>query len=389
MIGSMRHSILLPTRNGGRFLRECVRSVLASPRRDIELVVSDNCNSDETPDVLREAAADPRLVAVRSDRVLSVAENWNNALRHARGEFVCMLGDDDILLPGYFDAIDRLVAEHGADAILYNGFSYVAPGSLSGNEASLFGRNHFRFEAPLDHEGPMSPETCRAIVRDMFRFRVRIPLNMQTVTLRRSILASLPQPVFREPFPDHLAINALLLGDHRWVFSPERIVVVGVSPKSFGHFAYGRAAGAGLDYLGIRIGCEGMLPGDPLLNGMLQWLGMLREERPDALRGVRVDRGGYVRRQAYFWLRQARLGHVSWGECFGTLWRFGMGDLLRIPLGVLDGRSWSKAGTLFRGGRRRKSDLYWGGLEPLPSVRSIEGFSQWVTANRSLLGSAR
>ena len=276
---------------------------------------------------------------------------------------------------------------YGAEALLYNGFSYVAPGSLSGNETSLFGWNHFRFESPLDREAPIPLRVRRDIVRDMFRFRVRIPLNMQTVTLRRSLLLNQSDPPFRDPFPDHLAINTLMLGNARWVYTPERLVVVGVSPKSFGHFAYGESSAKGLEYLGIRIACDGMLSGDPLLNGMLQWLGQLRSEFPEALSGVKVDRAGYVRRQAYFWIRAARLGHSSWSECLGKIAAFGMPDLLRLLLASLEGKSWSRAIGLLPWMRKRDSDLYWNGLQPLPSVASIEGFARWLSNNQSLIGS--
>src|SRR5262245_11409931 len=106
-----RFSVLLPTRNGGRFLDACVRSVLADPRDDLELVVSDNANEDETIEVIARHAADPRLLAIRLDDPVGVTENWNAALDAAAGEYLLMIGDDDLLLPGYFDrvsaALDR------------------------------------------------------------------------------------------------------------------------------------------------------------------------------------------------------------------------------------------------------------------------------------------
>ena len=42
----MRFSILLPTRNGGDFLENCVRSILEQDHDDFELVISDNANTD-------------------------------------------------------------------------------------------------------------------------------------------------------------------------------------------------------------------------------------------------------------------------------------------------------------------------------------------------------
>ena len=79
-----RFSILLPTRNGGRFIENCIHSALSQDHDSFELVVSDNANTDETPSILANVG-DPRLKVVRQDVVLPVQENWNASLTHARG----------------------------------------------------------------------------------------------------------------------------------------------------------------------------------------------------------------------------------------------------------------------------------------------------------------
>jgi glycosyltransferase involved in cell wall biosynthesis len=48
----MRFSILLPTRNGGDFLENCIRSILEQDHDDFELVISNNANTDSTPKLL-------------------------------------------------------------------------------------------------------------------------------------------------------------------------------------------------------------------------------------------------------------------------------------------------------------------------------------------------
>jgi len=49
----MRFSVLLPTRNGGKFLESCIRSILEQDYNDFELVISDNANTDATPSIVR------------------------------------------------------------------------------------------------------------------------------------------------------------------------------------------------------------------------------------------------------------------------------------------------------------------------------------------------
>ena len=80
----MRLSVLLPTRNGGALLHDCVKSVLDQPFEDMELIVSDNASEDETRDVLA-GFHDDRLRVVRLDEPIPVTDNWNNALAHSTG----------------------------------------------------------------------------------------------------------------------------------------------------------------------------------------------------------------------------------------------------------------------------------------------------------------
>ena len=58
----MRFSILLPTRNGGDFLQNCIRSILEQDHDDFELVISDNANTDATPEIIRQFKDDLRVV---------------------------------------------------------------------------------------------------------------------------------------------------------------------------------------------------------------------------------------------------------------------------------------------------------------------------------------
>ena len=77
----MRYSVLLPTRNGGQFLRNCIESILSQEYDDFELVISDNANSDATPAIVAEYRTHPKVRAIRLDEPVSVTDNWNAAYR--------------------------------------------------------------------------------------------------------------------------------------------------------------------------------------------------------------------------------------------------------------------------------------------------------------------
>ncbi len=379
----MKFSVLLPTRNGGRFLKNCICSILDQNYSELELVISDNANTDETPQIIHAFADDKRLKALRLEKPVSVTDNWNNALNASSGDYILMMGDDDYLLPGYFHKMEAILDKYSRpDCVVHNAYSYVAPGSIGDNKQSFYSEAHFQFGPDFVQEHKLGSEQRFSIVRDIFRFKVRIPLNMQTTLIGRRALGSIRGGVFQPPFPDHYALNSLLLTAENWVFSPEKLLVVGVSPKSFGHYVYSNRQGSGLDYLGITADFKGRLPGNELMNGMHVWLNLLKRNYPELLKDVEVDRAGYVRRQVYAWYMQYKLGAITAGDFLRSFGLLSFSDRVRLLTSVTDKASWKRLLRVLSLGRKSDAETLWHGLQPLEGIADIQGFAQWL-AGRS------
>ncbi|HEX6547444.1 MAG TPA: glycosyltransferase family A protein [Candidatus Dormibacteraeota bacterium] len=383
-----RFSVLLPTRNGGRFLRDCIASVLGQDDPDFELVVADNANTDDTPAVLAEFAGDPRLRVIRHPTVLSVTENWSSTLHASRGDYLVMIGDDDCLLPGYFATLrDTLARYQEPEAVVYNGFSYVFPGSI-GDHGSYFSDPHFRFDRGLQ-PGPLSPEYRRQLVKGMFRFVVRYPLNIQLTLFSRRAMQRVPPPFFRQPFPDHFAINSLLLLAGSIVYHPERLAVIGLSPKSFGHYAYGGDSASGMTYLGSESDFPGRLEGSELINSMHRWLSLLKTAYPSELAGIEIDRGAYLRRQVASWLFDARAGHIPAGEAARRLLRLDARDKLRLAASPTSPDTWRRVPRLLALARREPIRQSWPRAAALGGVSGIAEFAEWASRERPTVSGLR
>lgn len=102
---SVKVSIVLPTYNGTRFLREAIASCLNQSFRNIELVVVDDGSVEPVEAVVR-TFADDRLVFVRHERNQGLPESLNTGFRHATGEYCSWTSDDNLYLP---DAIEQMV----------------------------------------------------------------------------------------------------------------------------------------------------------------------------------------------------------------------------------------------------------------------------------------
>lgn len=106
----MRFSIIIPAYRR-RFLAEAVRSALAQDRDDLEVLVYDDA-SPERLEELMGGLGDPRLRYHRGERNLGAADPsaaWNQALQLARGEYITLLGDDDLLDSNYLEEMDALI----------------------------------------------------------------------------------------------------------------------------------------------------------------------------------------------------------------------------------------------------------------------------------------
>ena len=97
-------SIGLPVYNGEAFLRPALEAILAQTFGDFEVVISDNCSTDATPDICRDyAERDPRIRYYRNDTNVGPCLNFNRTLDLARGEFFAWAAHDDRMEPAFLE----------------------------------------------------------------------------------------------------------------------------------------------------------------------------------------------------------------------------------------------------------------------------------------------
>jgi len=103
----MKYSILIPTRNGGEYVTSVVRTVLDQPFDSVEVVVSVNHSTDDTEKRLSEIK-DHRLRIIRPPCLLSMTTHFEWILKAAEGEWIAIIGDDDGVMPYFFDVLEQI-----------------------------------------------------------------------------------------------------------------------------------------------------------------------------------------------------------------------------------------------------------------------------------------
>lgn len=90
-------SIIVPNYNHARFLRQRIDTILAQTYQDFELVLLDDCSTDESREILREYATHPRVthLELNESNSGSTFKQWNKGVGLARGEYVWIAESDD------------------------------------------------------------------------------------------------------------------------------------------------------------------------------------------------------------------------------------------------------------------------------------------------------
>jgi hypothetical protein len=119
-------SIVLPTHNGTRYLRESIDSCLAQTYQNWELIIVDDASTDETPvQVANYVARDRRVRSIRnaSNRKLPASLNAGFAL--AKGEFLTWTSDDNCYRPNALAEMLSCLKERNSADIVYAQFTVI------------------------------------------------------------------------------------------------------------------------------------------------------------------------------------------------------------------------------------------------------------------------
>ena len=154
-------SVCIPAFNAAEFLRQAVESVLEQSYLDVEIVIIDNCSTDETIVVVEELIKKSirNIRFYKNDRNIGLVGNLNRCLEYAQGTYIKLLMADDVLLPGCLkqmaNALDThrpvtlvasgrlIIDERGRELTIrrYSNTNALVPGKKAITEC-LFGSNY-------------------------------------------------------------------------------------------------------------------------------------------------------------------------------------------------------------------------------------------------------
>lgn len=114
-------TIIIITYNSSKYVLETLNSAYRQTYDEIELIVSDDCSSDNTVEICQKWIETHKIRFVRTEVIKTpsnggICRNYNFALNHANGEWIKYIAGDDILED---NCIERFVANILPDTYLY------------------------------------------------------------------------------------------------------------------------------------------------------------------------------------------------------------------------------------------------------------------------------
>ena len=118
-------SVIMPAYNASKYIEQAIESVLGQTMEDLELVIIDDCSTDNTYEkAKRYEEKDNRVLVLRNQKNSGVARTRNVGFEKSRGEYIALLDSDDVWHPQKIEKQIEIVKEKKAD-IVYCSYALV------------------------------------------------------------------------------------------------------------------------------------------------------------------------------------------------------------------------------------------------------------------------
>lgn len=99
-------SILVLTFNSSKYIAEALNSVLNQDFKDMEVIVGDDASSDQTVEIVELIKHSTKIPVklLTANKNMGISLNFNRCLDECNGEYIFLLGGDDVFLPGKIKA---------------------------------------------------------------------------------------------------------------------------------------------------------------------------------------------------------------------------------------------------------------------------------------------
>jgi len=224
-------SIVIPTRNRAHLLDYALRSALNQTYRNLEIIVCDNDSCDNTKEVV-ESCGNNNLIYIRTDKALSMPDNWDFALLKATGEYITYLTDDSYLLPNTITTVMNELDKYNADVAVWKHSAYFAHDWLEPARRNLLYIPKVTFKSYLMN----SKLSLQRLFDNDESVSTIIPKTLNSLC-HRSIVENtvrVQNRFFLPSCPDYSSAASVMLHVPKYLLIDQALYIDGVTSSSIG-----------------------------------------------------------------------------------------------------------------------------------------------------------
>jgi len=117
----MRFSIIVPIYNTEKYLDKCIKSVLNQTMSDYELILIDDCSTDDSLTIACKYKSE-HIKVLKNVSNSGLSETRNLGIKNASGDYIVFLDSDDYIEKTALLSLNKLVCENEFPDVVYTGF---------------------------------------------------------------------------------------------------------------------------------------------------------------------------------------------------------------------------------------------------------------------------
>ena len=117
MANNPKIDVLMTTYNGEKYLKEQIESILNQTYKNINLIISDDCSTDNTRDILKEYQDLENIKIYYQDKNLGYVANFEFLLKHVESDIYMLSDQDDVWMPNKIEETFKKLEEDNADLV--------------------------------------------------------------------------------------------------------------------------------------------------------------------------------------------------------------------------------------------------------------------------------
>lgn len=125
-INNLLFSIIIPTYNRALLVEKTIKSVLIQTYKNYEIIVVDNCSTDNTKEILEPYIRENKIHFFQHDKNYERSKSRNTGMLHAKGDYVTFLDSDDLMGENcLIDIYKKLKHTVGVPKLIFNRYAKI------------------------------------------------------------------------------------------------------------------------------------------------------------------------------------------------------------------------------------------------------------------------